>query len=269
MSFDAVKAALERGRLAHALLFLGAPGSGQLEAARELAKALFCMQKKKVTGCGECASCKLVDAGNHPDFRVFEPKDDARSMKVEEVRQMLTEANFKPFQASSKVFVIDHADTLSDVSQNTLLKTLEEPPGHMYFVLISYAAEKMLSTVRSRAQELRFTGETEEAEEDPKKEQAEQAVLDFLTGKRVPELGLTKREEVLPVLDGVIRELRGALLANVGAGKGSGRPGIAEITERLSPDEIIAKIEKLAEFKEKMEQNVNVKLALSVLWEEL
>ena len=65
------------------------------------------------------------------------------------------------------------------------------------------------------------------------------------------------------------RSARGALLANVGAGKGSGRPGIADLVERFSPDELIEKIEKIAEFKEKMELNVNVKLALSVLWEEL
>ena len=255
MSFDAVKAALERGRLAHAFLFLGPSGSGQMEAARELACMLFGVKKEKID--------------NHPDFRVFEPQEEKRAMAVEEVRSMLTLANLKPFQAPSKLFVIDRAETLSDVSQNTLLKTLEEPPGHMYFVLIASAAEKILTTVRSRMQEVRFTGDPAVSEMGPKIEQAEQAIIDFLAGKRAPEIGLTKREEVMPVLDGVIRELRGALLANVGAGKGGGRPGIADLAERLSQDEIIEKIEKLAEFKEKLEMNVNVKLALSVLWEEL
>ena len=255
MSFDVVKAALERGRLAHAFLFLGPSGSGQMEAARELACMLFGVKKEKI--------------GNHPDFRVFEPQEDKRAMSVEEVRAMLSMANLKPFQAPSKLFVIDRAETLSDVSQNTLLKTLEEPPGHMYFVLIASAGEKILSTVRSRTQEIRFFGDPGQIESSPKTEQAEQAIIDFLSGKRVPELGLTKREEVLPVLDGVIRELRGALLVNVGAGKGGGRPGIADLAERLSSDELIEKIEKLAEFKEKLELNVSVKLALSVLWEEL
>jgi len=226
-----------------------------MEAARELACELFGVKKEKID--------------NHPDFRVFEPQDEKRAMSIEEVRAMLTMANLKPFQAPSKLFVIDRAETLSDVSQNALLKTLEEPPGHMYFVLIASAAEKILPTLRSRTQEVRFSGEAGPAEEDPKKDQAEQAIIDFLAGKRTPELALTKREEVIPVLEGVIRELRGALLANVGAGKSSGRPGMAELAERLSPDELIEKIEKLAEFKEKLEQNVNVKLALSVLWGEL
>ena len=255
MSFDAVKAALENGRLAHAFLFLGPSDVGQMDAARELGCALFGVKKEKID--------------NHPDFRVFAPQEDRRAMNIEEVRAMLSLANLKPFQASSKLFVIDRAETLSDISQNALLKTLEEPPGHMYFVLIASAAEKILTTVRSRTQEIRFSGQAPSGKADPKKDQAEQAILDFLAGKRIPELALTKREEVLPVLDGVILELRGALLASVGAGKSSGRPGIAELAERLSSDELIEKIEKLAEFREKLEHNVNVKLALSVLWGQL
>ena len=190
-------------------------------------------------------------------------------MKVEEVRRVLSEANFKPFQAPSKLFVFDHAETLSDVSQDTLLKTLEEPPAQTYFVLIAYAAEKILPTLRSRAQELRFTGLAEKSVPDTKREIAEQAILDFLLGKKAPDIGLTAREEVLPVLNGVIRELRTALLAGVGAGTASGRPGVASIAENFSTDTLIAKIETLAAFKEKLEQNVNVKLALTVLWEEL
>ena len=84
-----------------------------------------------------------------------------------------------------------------------------------------------------------------------------------------PDIGLTAREDVLPVFNGVIRELRTALLAGVGAGTASGRPGVAAIAENFSTDTLIRKIETLAEFKEKLEQNVNVKLALTVLWEEL
>ena len=256
MSFAGISAALENGRLPHGLLFLGPVGSGQIETARELAKALFCGKKKSTSGCGVCADCRLVDAGNHPDFRVFAPGEDSRTLKIEEVRQMLTQANLKPFQAPAKLFVIDPAEALSDVSQNALLKTLEEPPAQTYFVLIAHAAEKLLATVRSRLQTVHFRPPAQPAPAEAELREAERSVMDFLNSSaNTPDLSALSREQVLRVLEAVIGNLRQALLAAVNAGG--------------PRQEWIERIETVADFKEKISQNVNTKLALAVLWEEL
>ncbi len=121
---DAVKAALEKGKLPHALLFLGPQDAGQSEAARELARILFCRERKGASACGKCISCRQCQAGNHPDLRVVQPEDDSKSIKIEQVREMKAQANLRPFQADSKVFIIDRAETLNEAAQNALLKTL-------------------------------------------------------------------------------------------------------------------------------------------------
>lgn len=269
MSLESVNAALERGRMPHALLFLGTAGSGQLEAARGLASALFCEARKKAVACGRCAQCRLMLAGNHPDFKVFEPEEDSRTLKVEQVRALIAQAALKPFQAACKVFVIDRAEAMNDIAQNALLKTLEEPPAQTYLILISYAAEKMLSTIRSRAQEVRFQEKDAAAQPDPEGEEAERALIEYLLGKPAPDLAGLTREKALRALEGAIRGLRGALRAGLGVSRGEGRPGVAALAERYSADELAERIEKLAEFKEKIAQNVNMKLAFSVLWDEL
>ncbi len=269
VSLKDVKTSLERGKLPHALLFLGPAGAGQLDAARELAQALFCAERQGAAACGKCTSCRQVASGNHPDFKVIEPEEDSRTLKIEAVRTLLAQANLKPFQAPAKVFVIDRAEAMREDAQSVLLKTLEEPPPHTYFVLISYAAEKMLSTVRSRAQEVRFYQSEEDVPPESGNEESERAVIDFILGGRRPELAGSTREEALQVLEAVIRDLRGALLAGVGAVRADGRPGRTALAERFSEEELIDRIEKLAAFKEKIAQNVNTKLAFSVLWDEL
>jgi DNA polymerase III delta' subunit len=269
VSLDAAKAALERGKLPHALLFLGPQGAGQIDAAKELAKVMFCRDRKGSAACGKCISCRQMEAGNHPDLHVVEPLEDSRTVKVEQVREMIQQANLKPFQADSKVFIIDRAEALNEVSQNALLKTLEEPPPHTTIVLIAYAAEKIISTVRSRTQEFRFT-ENESAPEPETHDEAERAVLDYILGKGpAPDMAGMPRDQVLGALENVLRDLRSALLAGLGAAAGNGRPGVAAVSETLERGILIDTMEKIAEFKEKVQQNVNTKLALSVLWEEL
>jgi DNA polymerase III delta' subunit len=272
-----LEAALEKERVPHALLFLGPPGSGQREMAQALAQALFCGKKKKASqACGECVNCRQAASGNHPDFRVWEPVDDAKSIKVEEVRQMIGMANLRPYQAPAKVFVIDRAETLGDIAQNALLKTLEEPPSGTYFVLIVYAAEKMLSTIRSRAQTLHFrpaAGSSGGPEEGL--DRAKNAVWDRLARGRAaktPELAGLSREEVGQAIEFGIRGLREALLLRAGAPDLVSEQDLLQkqrLAESADEEELIRRIETLSEFKERIDQSANVKLALSVLWEEL
>ena len=122
---EALKKAIEKDRLPHALLFQGPAGSGQRKAATELSKAIFCENKKGLESCETCYHCRQISQNTHPDFSLLEPEEDARDIKVEEIRQLIERASFKPFSANAKVFVIDQADRLNAIAQNAFLKTLE------------------------------------------------------------------------------------------------------------------------------------------------
>lgn len=271
-----LEGALLKDRLPHALLFLGPQDSGQRDMAQELAKALFCAEKKGADGCGECDSCRQVEKGNHPDFRIFEPDEDSRVLKVERVREMIAAANLKPFQASSKLFVMDRAEALNETSQNALLKTLEEPPGHTTLVLISHAGEKLLPTIRSRSQTVHFYPVSSVEEASDKLERVKSAVWERVSrgrASKIPDLASFTREEVSQALEHSIRELREALLIRVGSeellGEVKDRFQKEKMAGSMTEDALIERLETLAAFKEKIGHSVNLKLALSVLWEEV
>ncbi len=272
-----LQSALLKDRLPHALLFLGPARCGQRGMVEELAKALFCSQRKGAWGCGDCVSCRQVASGNHPDFRIFEPEEDSRVLKVERVREMIASANLKPFQAPHKLFVMDRAEALNETSQNALLKTLEEPPAHTTLVLISYEAEKILSTIRSRCQTLHFlpVSSVEENVTD-KLALAKSALWNRVAlgrAAKTPDLSSLKRDEVSEALEHAVRELREALLIRVGSeeilGEVKDRLQKEKMARSMSEEALIERLETLAAFKERIENSVNLKLALSVLWEEL
>lgn len=153
--------ALTRQRLAHAYLFEGPSGVGKERAAMGLAKAALCLARPG-KGCDHCGVCARVDAGNHPDVRVFRPRAEGhRNIQVETLRQdILPVAQFAPFEGQSAFLIFPDADLSFPLSHpesaNALLKTLEEPRPHVHFVLLSERAEQLLVTIRSRCQRVRF-----------------------------------------------------------------------------------------------------------------
>ena len=256
------------------MLFSGLAGAGQPETALWLARALFCRKAKNGEPCGECGDCRLAEQRTHPDLVWLTPEGDSRTIKVEEVRAVISRSGLRPLQAPAKLFVIEPADALSDIGQNAFLKTLEEPEGHTYFVLISYADEKILSTVRSRTQQLRFSGAGVPVFSEDL-ENTERSITDLLLGRpgaKPPDLGDFSREELLTVLEAVAGRVREALLIGVGAENilgGGSHSREEELAGRWDRDELIARLETLGAFKEKIAQNVNVKLILAALWENL
>src|SRR6476646_11237655 len=170
-----VKAALKRmlfaDRLPGALLFVGEEGIGKKRFALELARALNCRTPKDHEACGVCSSCVRIAKLNyptrddadewtqiiwtdHPDVGlVVAPK---RVLRVEQMRQIEKEANFRPFEGKARVFLIDEADKLNDASANALLKVLEEPPRTSHLILITALPAMLLPTILSRCQMIRF-----------------------------------------------------------------------------------------------------------------
>ena len=143
--------ALAQGRVAHAYLFVGAPGSGKTKAAQALAGALVCPQG----GCGSCDECIRVKHRTHPDVHRYAP-GSATGYLVEQVRAIIDDVALAPVRGARKVYVLERAEQLSASSANALLKTLEEPPASCTFILLASTADAVLPTIRSRCQVLSF-----------------------------------------------------------------------------------------------------------------
>ncbi len=149
---DVLQAALERGKLGHAYLFSGPRGVGKTTTARLIAMTANC-EGPDPKPCGECTSCLEVRAGSHPDVREI---DAASHNSVDDVRELRENLNLASMRGGKKIYILDEAHMMSRAAFNALLKTLEEPPGHVIFVLATTEPEKILPTILSRCQHYRF-----------------------------------------------------------------------------------------------------------------
>ena len=139
--------ALDSGRVHHAYLFTGTRGVGKTTIARIFAKSLNCEKGMSAHPCGECAICKAVDAGRFVDLIEI---DAASNTGVDDVREVIENAQYAPAQGRYKVYLVDEVHMLSKSAFNALLKTLEEPPGHVKFLLATTDPQKLPVTVLSR-----------------------------------------------------------------------------------------------------------------------
>src|SRR5918999_2112174 len=145
--------AISEDRVAHAYLFTGPRGTGKTSTARILAKALNCENGPTPNPCGVCASCVAIADGSSMDVMEM---DAASHSKVDETRDILAGVPLATAGGRRKVYVIDEVHMLSTPSFNALLKTLEEPPAHVLFVLATTEAHKVLPTIVSRTQRFDF-----------------------------------------------------------------------------------------------------------------
>jgi DNA polymerase-3 subunit delta' len=147
-----------RGRLAHAYLFVGPAGVGKRLFAGELAKAILCeaSQRSRLEACEQCAACKLVDAGTHPDLQIAGRPPDKSEVPIEVVRGLARSLDLKPARRRGRVVIIDDADDLNEESANCFLKTLEEPPPGALLILIGTSPDRQLPTIVSRCQVIPF-----------------------------------------------------------------------------------------------------------------
>ena len=145
---------IKESRLSGGYLFVGPEGVGKKLTAKTLAKAVNCLEEKSDC-CDACASCKKIENNQHPDVHIIESDDS--EIKIEYIRQLQREINFKPYEGRKKVFIIDKAHRLNPESSNALLKVLEEPPKDSLIILVTDKPSLLFKTVISRCKILKFS----------------------------------------------------------------------------------------------------------------
>ena len=145
--------ALDTNRLSHAYLFSGLRGSGKTSTARIFAKALICEEGMSHQPCGVCSNCVMARENRHMDIIEM---DGASSRKIDDIRDLIEQTKYKPAVARYKIFIIDEVHMLTKEAFNALLKTLEEPPEYVKFVLATTDPLKLPATILSRTQHFRF-----------------------------------------------------------------------------------------------------------------
>ncbi len=145
--------ALDSNRLSHAYLFSGLRGSGKTSTARIFAKALICEKGPTSKPCGVCEHCVMAKEGRHIDIIEM---DAASSRKIDDVRDLIEHTKYKPAAGNFKIFIIDEVHMLTKEAFNALLKTLEEPPAYVKFILATTDPLKLPATILSRTQHFRF-----------------------------------------------------------------------------------------------------------------
>ena len=157
-----LQAAIARNRVAHAYLFHGPDRIGKRLLAIRFAQALLCdsaPDSSDADACGACRSCRQIDARTHPDFTFIQPDQEQANpqIKIEHIRDIEQQLIYRPLIGDRKICLLDDADRMTIGAANALLKTLEEPPDHSLFVLVSGRPAALPITIRSRCQALRLS----------------------------------------------------------------------------------------------------------------
>ncbi len=150
MAVSLLSRALEQGP-SHAYLFAGPPGVGKSETAVAFAAGLACADG----GCGVCNHCRRVQNGLHPDVELLAPEGNL--IRIDEIRPIVYHAAYRPYEARAKVYVFLEAEKFNAEAANAFLKTLEEPPAHVHFLLVSDHPERLIPTIASRCQLVTFS----------------------------------------------------------------------------------------------------------------
>lgn len=153
--------ALETGRVHHAYLFAGLRGVGKFTTAMAFSAIVNCKERDPEVfedACGECRSCRKIAEGYHPDVMSIAPEGGSSRIKIDQIRDLQEESAKQPHEARYRMVVIDGAHEMTTEAANALLKTLEEPSTRMRLILVTDQAHRLLETIISRCQELRFSG---------------------------------------------------------------------------------------------------------------
>ncbi|MBU3911641.1 MAG: DNA polymerase III subunit delta' [Candidatus Omnitrophica bacterium] len=154
-AIKALKGIIAERQVIGSYIFMGPDGVGKRTTAIALAKAINCIREVQEGAC-DCASCKKIDSGNHPDVFVILPEGKRGAIKIGKIRDVIYEASLKPYEGKKRVFIINDAEAMTEEAQNALLKVLEEPPDNHILILTSCNLAGVLPTALSRCKVLKF-----------------------------------------------------------------------------------------------------------------
>ncbi len=246
-----LKNAIEQGRTAHGYIFSGHRGIGKTTVARILAMALNCRSSDKPVAepCGICDSCLEIRAGNSVDVIEI---DAATNRGIDEIRELREAARYRPARDRFKIYILDEAHQITDAAFNALLKTLEEPPGHVVFMLATTQPEDIPQTIRSRCQHFSFRavrfeeilGQLKDLAGREKIEADEDALA------LLAEAGDGSMRDALSILDQAIASCGGRLTAEavrqlVGAAPSGVLEEVMQAVSRSSSEEVLRLVDKL------------------------
>ena len=143
---------IRTNNIAHSYMFIGKESIGKMLFAKEFAKAILCINDLKP--CGDCKSCIEFESSNNPDFEIIEP--DGNNIKIEQIRELIKKVYEKPIVSNKKVYIINDSNLMTKEAQNSLLKTLEEPPEYVTIILIASNENLFLPTIKSRCTKIMF-----------------------------------------------------------------------------------------------------------------
>lgn len=146
---------IQKQRLSHAYLFEGNRGTGKMAVAMQLAKTLFCLENEGVEPCHECRNCKRIASNNHPDVRILSP-EEGKQITIEQIDFLLKEIAYRGSESERRLFIIEHADRMTQVAANRLLKFIEEPSEKETVIFITEQRQQILPTIVSRCQTISF-----------------------------------------------------------------------------------------------------------------
>lgn len=146
-----LKKIVQNNNVSHSYLFLGREGIGKKEIAKEFAREILCLTKED--NCN-CKSCICFDSQNHPDIKII--NEESETIKINTVREMIQTVYEKPILSNKKIYIINDCDKMTKEAQNSLLKTLEEPPEYIVIILIASNQDMLLNTIKSRCTKIVF-----------------------------------------------------------------------------------------------------------------
>jgi len=246
-----LKNALEQGRTAHGYIFSGHRGIGKTTVARILAMALNCRSSDKpvMEPCGVCESCTEIRAGNSVDVIEI---DAATNRGIDEIRELREAARYRPARDRFKIYILDEAHQITDAAFNALLKTLEEPPAHVVFMLATTQPEDIPQTIRSRCQHFSFRavrfeeilGQLRDLAGREKIEADEDALA------LLAEAGDGSMRDALSILDQAIASSGGRLTAEavrqlVGTAPAGVLEEVMQAVARSASDEVLKLVDRL------------------------
>ncbi len=266
---DRFRRLMKVNRLAHAYLFIGALETGRTEAAAAIAQLVNC-EGELTKPCGECPPCVKISNGNHPDIHLVGNNDET-SIKIDEIRQILGRVGLLAFEAKTKVFIIIEAQRMTNEAANALLKTLEEPAPNTLIILTTAAVENCLDTIKSRCHMVKFFSLDDTLSEDRDK------ILDsFLSNVNNDEYlkslsaDKEKTAEAMKVLLSFVRD---AYLYKSGVASTQlvyrNRLGAITQMSQKSRDDLNALSAQIVRVKSLVDDNLNVRMALSLVKERL